>query len=235
MAKKLTVEIWSDVACPWCYVGKRRLEAALALFPERDAVEIVWRSFQLDPAAPSVYPPSPSYVERLAKKFGRPVSHVEQMLAQMTELARSEGLPFDFARIQGSNTFDAHRLIHLAHELGRGDAMKERLFAAHFCEGKAVGDHATLQKLAEDVGLDVDRVQALLASDLHADGVRADIAEARALGVTGVPFFLFARRYAVGGAQPKEVLLEALKRAYADLPEELGVSEGAVCGPDGCV
>jgi predicted DsbA family dithiol-disulfide isomerase len=233
MAKKLTVEVWSDVACPWCYVGKRRLEAALARFPARDSVDVVWRSFELDPAAPNAYPTNVSYAARLAKKYGRTEAQAEQMLAQMTELAAREGLSFDFSRIRSGNTFNAHRMLHLAREQGLGGALKERLFSGYFERGEAPGNPDTLLEMARDVGMDPDRAQALLSTDLYAAEVRAEEREAASIGVGGVPFFLLARRYAVGGAQSAEVMLQALTRAFDELPDVIA-PQGEVCGPDGC-
>jgi predicted DsbA family dithiol-disulfide isomerase len=233
MAKKLTVEVWSDVACPWCYVGKRRLEVALAQFPERASVDVVWRAFELDPSAPDVYPVTHSYADRLARKYGRTKAQAEQMLAQMTQLAASEGLTFDFSRIRSGNTFNAHRMLHLARTQGLGGALKERLFAGYFGQGEAPGDPETLLRLATDVGVDVDRAQALLSTDLYAAEVRAEQREAQAIGVSGVPFFLLGRRYGVSGAQAADVMVQALRRAWDELPE-LSEAQGALCGPDGC-
>ena len=155
------------------------------------------------------------------------------MLAQMTELAASEGLAFDFSRIRPGNTFNAHRMLHLAREQGLGGALKERLFAGYFCKGEAPGDADTLLGMASEVGVDVDRAQALLSTDLFADEVRAEEREAQALGVSGVPFFLLARRYGVSGAQTVDVMRSALTRAWGELPEPLEAA-GAMCGPDGC-
>jgi predicted DsbA family dithiol-disulfide isomerase len=236
MSKKLSVEVWSDIACPWCYVGKRRLEQALARFPHRDAVEITWRAFQLDPSAPRVQDAAISYAQRLAKKYGRSEKQAQEMIDNMVKVAAADGLAFDFTHIRPGNTFDAHRLLHLAREQGLGDALKERLFAAYLEQGKAVGDPETLLSLASEVGLDADRAQALLQSDEYSDEVREEQQEARELGVSGVPFFVLGRTYAVSGAQPAELLLQALSRAWDDTPDltNLESESGAVCGPDGC-
>jgi predicted DsbA family dithiol-disulfide isomerase len=233
--QKLTVEVWSDIACPWCYVGKRRLQAALRDFPSRDQVEVVWRSFELDPSAPREALPPSAHAERLARKYGRTLAQAQQLLEQMTRLAASEGLAFDYGRIRTASSFDAHRMLHLAKELGRQDALKERLLAAYFCEGQVISDADTLVRLASEVGLDVDRAQALVSTDLYAAEVRAEEREAQQLGIQGVPFFLLGRRYGVSGAQSREVMREALERAHRELPAitELG-ADGGVCGPDGC-
>jgi predicted DsbA family dithiol-disulfide isomerase len=236
MAKQLVVEVWSDIACPWCYVGKRRLESALARFEHRDDVRVVWRAFELDPSAPRERDRTQSYAARLASKYGRSEAQAQEMIQHMVGVAAAEGLPFDFERIRSGNTFDAHRVLHLAALRGQQDALKERFLRAYFCEGQPIGDHETLLTLASAQGLDVDELQSLLSSDLYAEEVRAEQREARDIGVSGVPFFLLGRKYAVAGAQPAEVLLQALNKAWAEQPEltTLGAADGAVCGPDGC-
>jgi predicted DsbA family dithiol-disulfide isomerase len=239
MSKRLQVQIWSDIACPWCYVGKRRFEGALRQFEHADQVEVVWRSFELDPSAPRVRPPQ-HYADRIAGKYGRSREQAQQMVDRMVETARVDGLELDFEHIQPGNTFDAHRLLHLARERGLQDALEERLFRGYLVEGRKIGDSATLLELATDVGLSADEVSATLASDDgYAREVRADEAEAAALGIHGVPFFVIANRYAVEGAQPTELMVSALERAWSELPQQpelivSGAPEGTVCGPDGC-
>jgi predicted DsbA family dithiol-disulfide isomerase len=231
---KLRVDIWSDIACPWCYVGKRRLEAALAQFPGRDAVEVVWRAFELDPSAPRERDPSTSYVARLASKYRVSVAQAEGMIARMTDVGRGDGLEFRFDRVRSGNTFDAHRVLHLAAERGVQDAVKERFLRAYMTEGEPIGDPETLVRLAAEAGLDDEEVRATLATDSFAREVRAEEREAGELGIGGVPFFVIGR-YAVSGAQPVEVLLRALTKAWDDLDARpLALGEGAVCGPDGC-
>ena len=210
---ELRVDIWSDIACPWCYVGKRRFENALRRFPERDAVEVVWRSFELDPSAPKRRDGSVSYATRLAKKYGVPQARSEAMIRHMTDIAKSEGLNIDFDRVQPGNTFDAHRLLHLAREHGMADALKERLFAAYFSEGEPIGEPDVLARLAAEVGLDPAELQRTLAGDAYAAAVRDEESVASELGIRGVPFFVLAGRYGVSGAQPAETLLEALGEA----------------------
>lgn len=232
----LRIDIWSDIACPWCYVGKRRFEAALATFPHAANVEIVWRSFELDPSAPAIPDPEPSYTDRLAKKFRTSRAQAEVMLQRMTETAAEAGLEFHFERTRGGNTFDAHRLLHLAHEQGVQGALKERLFRAYFTEGHAIGDREVLVQLAGEAGLDAALAREVLASERFTTEVRQDQALARELGITGVPFFVLAGRLGVSGAQPSEVLRGALDRAWSELsakPLET-IVEGAACGPDGC-
>ena len=232
---KLHIDVWSDVACPWCWVGKRRLEAALAKFPHKDQVEVVWRAFELDPSAPAERDTSVSNVERLAQKYGMTVAQAKQRQQQLADVARADGLEFDFDRLRSGNTFDAHRLIHLAGKRGLQDAMKERLFRAYFTEGAAVGDRETLVRLAVELGIDADEAQAALQSDAHADEVRAEEREARDIGVRGVPFFVLGGKYALSGAQPAEVFGRALEQAWSEVsakPEPF--AEGAACGPEGC-
>jgi predicted DsbA family dithiol-disulfide isomerase len=235
---KLRIDIWSDIACPWCYVGKRRIEAALAQFPHRADVEVVWRAFELDPSAPRAAPAAAgaSYGERLARKYGKSVAEAEGMIRSMVAVAADDGLEFRFDRIRPGNTFDAHRVLHLALERGVQDAVKERLLRAYMTEGEAISDPATLARLAGEAGLDVDEVVALLATDTYAPEVRADEEEAAALGIRGVPFFVIGR-YAVSGAQPAEVLLRALHQAWGEVSATGAgdFAEGAACGPDGCV
>src|SRR5258706_1620427 len=188
--KKLRIDVWSDIACPWCLVGKRRLEAALAQFLRRDAVEVVWRSFELDPSAPRERDRSVSHAERLAKKYGSSVAMAEARLVAMTLAARRDGVHFRFDRIRSGNTFDAHRLLHLARERGVDDAVKERFLRAYLEEGAPIGEPATLVRLAAEAGLDEEEARAVLASDAHAAAVRADEEKAAALGIEGVPFFV---------------------------------------------
>jgi predicted DsbA family dithiol-disulfide isomerase len=212
----MIVDVWSDVVCPWCYIGKRHLETALAEYGQRgDAIDVQvrWHSYELDPQAPKTR--DGSYVDALATKFGRPASDVEQMLTDMTARAAGVGLDYHFDIAQHANTFDAHRLLHLAADHGLQDAMKESLFRAVFTDGRTVSDPATLRELAVEVGLDGDLVEKTLAGDSYADEVRADIEQAAEYGISGVPFFVFDNRLAVSGAQPAEVLVRALDQAVA--------------------
>ena len=229
----MKVEIWSDVACPWCYIGKRRFEAALARFPH--AVEVEWKSFELDPDAHGAK--DGDYATRLAAKYGRSVPQAQQMLDDMTATAALEGLDVHFERAQAGSTFDAHRVIHAATPLGLQDAMKERLLKAYFEQGVAVHDPAELVRLAAEVGVDAGPVLSTdRAEDPHAHAVRRDEAEATAIGITGVPFFVIDRRYAISGAQPADVLLGALERAWSEQPLVLLDAAGAgACEGDACV
>lgn len=226
------VEIWSDIACPWCYVGKRRFEAALAAFEHAGDVEVTWRSFELDPEAPAER--AMSGAENLAQKYGTSLEQAQAMNAQMTEVAAGEGLEFHFDRQRGGNTFDAHRLVHLAAEHGKQDAMKERLMRAYFTEGELMSDAATLERLAGDVGLPGAEVRELLAGDRFADAVRDDERTGAALGIRGVPFFVVDRKFGASGAQPPEALGELLRHAWEARPQIEVVTTGDSCGVDGC-
>ena len=228
----MRVEIWSDVVCPWCYIGKRRFEQALAGFPRRDEVEVRWRSFELDATAPAER--TGSYAANLAAKYGTSVAQAQQMIDNMTATAAAEGLVFDFDIARPGNTFDAHRLLHLAAERGLQDALKERLLLATFTEGQPIGDAETLVRLAAEVGLDADEARAVLASDRYADEVRGDEQQARAYGISGVPFFVVDGRYGVSGAQPAEALAQVLAQAWAErAPLQVVAAGGSTPGCDG--
>jgi len=229
------IEVWSDVVCPWCYIGKRHLESALDSFEHRGDVEVVYRSFELDPSAPEV--PVETTVESLATKFGTDVAGARELMARADGVAASVGLDFHHADAPHARTVDAHRLLHLALEEGRQAELKEALLAAYFARGESMGDHAVLRRVAVDAGLDPARVDAVLASDEFTDAVHADIAQARAYGANGVPFFVVDQRYGVSGAQPTEVFAQLLDRAWADSHPAIDVLAGGdagVCGPDGC-
>ncbi|TMQ12527.1 MAG: DsbA family oxidoreductase [Deltaproteobacteria bacterium] len=231
--QRLRIDIWSDIACPWCYVGKRRLEQALARFPHRDDVDLVWRAFELDPRAPRVRDTSQSYAERLAAKYGTTPAQAQAMIDRMVDTAAQDGLALRFDHIRPGNTFGAHRLLHLAHERGTQDALKERFLRAYLTEGQAIGEPDVLRPLAVEVGLDAREVGDVLDGDRYTAEVRQDEAIARELGITGVPFFVLGGRLGVSGAQPADVLLGALGRAWSERGDPELV-EGAVCGPDGC-
>ena len=205
----LRVEIWSDVVCPWCYVGKRRVETALQAYDGE--VDVRWRSFELDPQAPPVR--ELPAAEHLAAKYGMSVEDARALNAQMTELAAGEGLEYHLDRTRGGNTFDAHRLIQLGAARGVQDAVKERLMRGYFTEGEPVSDHETLVRLGADAGLDPAEARATLESDAYADDVGGDELLAQRMGIQGVPYFVLDRRFGVSGAQPAEVLLQAFERA----------------------
>jgi predicted DsbA family dithiol-disulfide isomerase len=226
------VEIWSDIACPWCYVGKRRFENALESFEHRDAVRVTWRAFELDPGAPAAR--EYDGTTHLAEKYGMSHSKALEMQERMTQTAAGEGLEFRFDIARGGNTFDAHRLVHLAAAHGLQDAMKERLMRAYLTEGELMADHAALARLATEVGLPADEVASMLESDRYSAEVRDDERVAHGLGIHAVPFFVVDRKYGASGAQPPEMLLELLRQAWPAEPAISVVAEGAACGPDGC-
>jgi predicted DsbA family dithiol-disulfide isomerase len=210
----MQVEIWSDVVCPWCYVGKRRFEQALARFPHTDDLTVVYRSFELDPSAPAER--IGSYDVHLARKYGMSTAQARAATANMTDVAAAEGLDFRFDIARPGNTFDAHRLLHLALEQGKQLELKERLLRAAFTDGEPIGDRHTLVRLATEAGLDVESASAVLDSDRYADAVRADETKAAAYGISAVPFFVVDDKYGVSGAQPADALLEVLQRGYDD-------------------
>jgi predicted DsbA family dithiol-disulfide isomerase len=206
------VEIWSDVVCPWCYIGKRRFEAALARFEHADEVEIVWRSFELDPGAPRDGA-TIDLVDHLAHKYGTDRAGATQMLDRVTEQADGEGLEYHLDRAKRGSSFDAHRLLHAAAAQGKQGEMKERLLRAYFTEAVAIADRAELRRLAAEVGVDAS---VLDDDETAADAVHADVREARELGISGVPFFAIDRRYGIGGAQDPDTILQALNRAWSE-------------------
>jgi predicted DsbA family dithiol-disulfide isomerase len=214
-ARLVRVDIWSDLVCPWCYVGKRRFERALSDFPHRDAVEVVYHSFQLDPASPRGS--SSPRRAALKAKYGWSDAQADAMDARMTRTAAAEGLEYHLDGGVTGNTFDAHQVLHLARERGIQDAVAERLFRAHFTELRSIFDRQSLIELAVEAGLDRRDVQDALARDAYAGAVKADVEQARALGASGVPFFVVANRYGVSGAQAAEVLTGTLTRAWSEL------------------
>ena len=228
----MDVEIWSDIACPWCYVGKRRFEAALARFEHRGDVRVTWRSFELDPGAPDER--EGVRAARLAEKYGMTVEQAREMERQMTDTAAGEGLDFRFDLARSGSTFDGHRVVHLAGEHERQDAMKERLLRAYFGEGELMSDRETLVRLAVEVGLDEDEVRGMLASDRLAEEVRDDERTAHAFGISAVPTFVVDRSIGVSGAHPPEALLELLREGWARrAPAPVMVAGGEACGVDG--
>ena len=206
------IEIWSDIACPWCYVGKRRIEAALAAFEHRDEVTVTWRSFELDPQAPVARAVDGATL--LAQKYG--MSREEALAGQrkLAGVAAGEGLDMRLELTKGGNTFDGHRLVQLAKAHDVQDAMKERLMRAYFTEGERIGDRETLARLALEVGLPEDEVREVLATDRYAAEVREDERTAMSLGIDAVPFFVVDRKIGAAGAHPSEALGELLRRGW---------------------
>ena len=227
------IEIWSDFACPWCYVGKRRFEAALAGFEHPGDVRVTWRSFELDPGAPPER--GGDGAARLAEKYAMTREEALAMQRRMTDVAASEGLAFRLDIARSGNTFDAHRVLHLAAAHGAQDAMKERVMRAYLCDGELICDHAVLQRLALEVGLPSDEIRGVLAGDRYAGDVRADERTAASLGITAVPFFVVDRALGASGAQPPGALLELMRQGW--MPAEATaavVADGASCDAGGC-
>jgi predicted DsbA family dithiol-disulfide isomerase len=226
----MNVEIWSDVVCPWCYIGKRRFETALAGFAHRDDVEVVWRSFELDPSAPRTQPGTLN--DMLARKYGTTPTQAAAMNARVSTEAAGEGLDYHLEQARPGNTFDAHRLLHLAADRGLQGALKERLMKAYFTEGLAVGEPEALIPIAVEVGLNENEARAVLAGDAYAEAARADEQRAAAFGIRGVPFVVIDEKYGVSGAQPAAAFLDVLNQAWAASRPLTMV--GGTAGADAC-
>jgi predicted DsbA family dithiol-disulfide isomerase len=228
----MQVEIWSDVVCPWCYIGKRRLETALEKFPHRDQVEVIWRSFQLDPSVleGETHPTLPA----LAAKYGASEDAMRANMAQVEQIAAGEGLDYHLADGVSGNTLRAHELLHLAAEHGLRNELKERLLHAYFEEGRPVFDVDSLVALGAEVGLDETEAREALGDRRFLAAVHHDAATAQALGATGVPFFVVDRKYGAAGAQPAELLLQILERAWADANPLITVPAAEGCTDDSC-
>ena len=228
----MQVEVWSDVVCPWCYIGKRKLETALSRFPHADQVEVVWRSFQLDPSIPEGH--TEPTLPALAAKYGVPEEQLRENLRGLEELAAAEGLEYHLAEGISGNTLLAHELLHLAAEHGKRNELKERLLHAYFEEGRPVFDVDSLVPFAVDLGPDEAEVRAALADQRYLAAVREVGATAQALGATGVPFFVVDRKYGAAGAQPAELLLNILEHAWADAHPLVTVPAADGCVGDSC-
>ncbi len=230
----MKVEIWSDVMCPFCYIGKRRFESALANFEQNEKVEIEWKSFQLNPDLET--DPNINIDQYLADKKGWTLAYAQQMNAYVTGIAADAGLTYNFDKAVVANSFKAHRFSHLAKKYNQGDSAEELLFKAYFTEGKNIDDNETLIALGKEIGLDETELRETLESNAYADNVRHDIAEAGYLGIQGVPFFVMNGKYAVSGAQGVPVFEETLQKAYGEWKNnqrpQLEVIEGPSCGPD---
>jgi len=232
----MKVEIWSDVMCPFCYIGKRRFETALKDFAHKDEIEIEWKSFQLNPDLQTN--PEINIDQYLADIKGFTLDHARQLNAHVTQMAAEAGLTYNFDKAVVANSFNAHMLSHLAKKHGLGVEMEERLFKAYFTDGKNIDDLGTLIELGSAIGLDPNEIGQTLQGNGYADDVRHDIAEARYLGVQGVPFFVMNRKYAVSGAQAVPIFEQTLAKAYSDWQKEnpkpkLEIIKGESCGADG--
>ena len=232
----MKVEIWSDVMCPFCYIGKRRLEDALQQLPFHQDIEVEWKSYQLDPDIKNE--PGKNVNQYLAERKGVTLSYARQMNEQVTRMAAEAGLEYNLDTAVVANSFDAHRLSHLAAQHGLGNEAEELIFKAYFTEGKNIADIDTLVQLGTKIGLDAAEVKQALETNAHAQAVQQDIDEANALGVRGVPFFVLDRKYAISGAQPVDVFKQALESAYTEWKAEkeknpLVIVDGQTCSPDG--
>lgn len=226
----MKVEIWSDIMCPFCYIGKRKFEHALQQFAFKDKVEVVWHSYQLDPAMEHV--PGKSVHEVLGEKKGWSPQQARQMNNQVTAMAQEVGLAYQMDQAVPANTFSAHRLTHLAKRHGLQDEAEERLFSAYFIEGKNIQDSETLVQLGQEIGLPETEIRQMLASDAFANDVQRDIDEAQQIGVRGVPFFVLNQKYGISGAQPSEVFLQALNQVWEEeRPKFTDLQAGQVSGP----
>lgn len=232
---KMKVEIWSDVMCPFCYIGKRKFERSLAQFPDRDNIEIVWKSFQLSPELKT--DASKNTHQFLAEHKGMSLQEARRLNDGVTQMAAKEGLVYDFEKSVVANSFNAHRFSHFAKRHNKQDEAEEKLFQAYFTDGENIDDLPTLVRLGTEIGLDAEELQSVLESDRYADDVHADIREAQQVGVRGVPFFVFDRKVAVSGAQDSGVFLQALEQSFtewkANAAVALEVIDGPSCTPDG--
>ncbi|MFC9005054.1 DsbA family oxidoreductase [Streptomyces microflavus] len=231
----MRVEIWSDIACPWCYIGKARFEKGLAEFAHRDEVEVVHRSFELDPGRGKGQ--TEQVIDMLATKYGRTREEAASMEANVAANAQAEGLGYRTEGRDHGNTFDIHRLLHLAKARGRQDELLTLAYRANFAEERSVFDDDVLLALAVEAGLDADEARAVLADpEAYADEVRADEREASELGANAVPFFVLDRRYGISGGQPSEVFVQALEQAWKDRPVTTLTTVGGdaeACDTDG--
>lgn len=210
----MKIEVWSDYVCPFCYIGKRRLEEALESSGLGDKVEVVFKAYELDPNSPKTS--DKTMTEVLAKKYNTSIEEAKKMTGNVVEQAKTVDLAYDFENLRPANTFDAHRLTKLAEEEGLGAEAAEKLLEAYFVEAKQIGTHDVLLKIAEEVGVSKERAREVLESEEFADDVKNDIEEARQIGVQGVPFFVIDRKYAISGAQPAEIFANALQKAFEE-------------------
>jgi predicted DsbA family dithiol-disulfide isomerase len=231
MTKNLAIDVWSDIVCPWCAIGKRRLEVALTRFGHAEAARVRWHAFELDPGAPRQA--SGDNATRLAEKYGKTREEAVAMMRHVEQTAAKDGLDLHLVTARSGNTFDGHRLLCLAADRGVQAAVKERFMRGYMTEGEPIGDRAALGRMAAEAGLDPTEVAEVLASDRYAKEVREDEAAARRMGVSGVPFFVLGGKYAVSGAQSPDVLLRALEQAWAGLEDAADAADGAACGPEG--
>lgn len=236
ITSKMQVEIWSDVMCPFCYIGKRKFEAALSKFSHKDKIEVIWKSFELNPTLKT--DTTKTIIQYLSETKGISIEQTKQMVAGAENMAKEVGLTYHLANTKVANSFKAHRLSHYAKQKGKQDLLEEKLFKAYFTDTLNTDDDKVLMQIAKELGFDEKEVKALLESDQYAADVKQDELEAQQIGVRGVPFFALNRKYAISGAQDSEVMLSALEKAYAEWEKEnpqpkMEIIEGKVCTPDG--
>jgi predicted DsbA family dithiol-disulfide isomerase len=232
----MKIEIWSDFMCPFCYIGKRRFELALGSFEHKGDVEIVWKSFQLNPALKTDL--GITIHQYLANIKGFTLENATKMNGQVTAMAKEVGLDYRFDKAKVANTFDAHRLLHLAKKYGLQDIAEEQLLAAYFTNGDNIADYAVLSRIGINIGINESEITQMFEGALYSDEVNMDVNEAGKLGARGVPFFVFNRKFAVSGAQPSETFLEVLKKSHTEWAQEnnksiFEVTSGEVCSTDG--
>ena len=230
----MKIEIWSDVMCPFCYIGKKNFEQALEKLPFKDEVEVEWKSFQLDPTLE--LGETKTTAEYFREKKGFPEEQAKQMTAQVVNMGKASGIDFNFEKALITNTFPAHKILHLAKKYGKSSEMEEELFKAHFLNGENVGSVEVLSNLAENLGINKAEALRTLSSDEFDDEVNQDVTEGRNNGVTGVPFFILNGKYAVSGAQPAELFEEALTQTYNETvkPFKSSTDSDLSCDTDGC-
>ncbi|HXB11619.1 MAG TPA: DsbA family oxidoreductase [Bacteroidia bacterium] len=232
---KMNIEIWSDVMCPFCYIGKRKFEKAMAEFPNKDSIQLIWKSFQLAPDMKTK--PGKTIHQYLAEHKGVSLEEAKRMNDYVTQMAAKVGLVYNFDKSVVANSFNAHRFSHFAKQKGKQDQAEELLFKAYFTDGKNMDDMDTLVQLGSEIGLDAKELRTVLESNAFADEVISDVEEAHKLGVQGVPFFVFNRKYAVSGAQESTAFAQALEKSFAEWKEAnpnaiVELSEGEVCTPE---
>jgi predicted DsbA family dithiol-disulfide isomerase len=218
MYSKIKVEIWSDVMCPFCYIGKKRFEADLEKFEGKENVEVIWKSYQLNPNLKT--DPSKNTIQHLSESKGWTMDYTTQTIDYVKNMAAGEGLKFDFEHAVVANSFDAHRIIQFAKTKGLGSEAEERFFSAYFTEGKNTADHVTLLQLGKEIGLPEDELSKILKDHTYADQVAQDVNQADSIGVTGVPFFLINRKYAISGAQESKSFLQTLQKAAREVKQQ---------------
>ncbi|WP_343691000.1 DsbA family oxidoreductase [Chitinophaga sp.] len=233
----MKVEIWSDIMCPFCYIGKRNFEQAISKFADKDQIEVEWKSFLLDPSIPENPDQQGDIYKYVADRKGLSYEHSRRMHDDVTQMAKDAGLAYNFDKVLITNSLKSHKLIQFAKTKGLGDAAEERLFLAYFTQGKNLNDTAVLTELGIEIGLTAAEVNEAMTNPGYAQQVTVEVNEAQALGIRGVPFFVIDRKYGVSGAQKPDVMLGAIEQAYAEWKKNndglLDIQAGAVCTPDG--